>query len=227
MTDTLTNIVAVGVQGELELDELAQVFIDAFPVMDATEQQLALKLYNLLAEGKAVSSDRLAESVQMPLSDTQTILESWPGIFHNDEDGIVGFWGLTISKTDHRLKLDLNIVYTWCAWDTLFIPKLLNRTVQVTSLCAPTGEEITLIVSPNCVESTSSDDPMVSFLIPGERALKENITASFCHYVHFFPSRAAGEQWAVQYPGAFLLSVEDAFVVGKKINAVRYNQTFN
>ena len=227
MANTPTNTAAGGDQADPTLDVLAQVFIDAFPVMNATEQQLALKLYALLSEGKAVSPDRLAESAHMPLTDAKTILESWPGVFYDDEDCIIGFWGLTVKKMDHRLKVNHNIVYTWCAWDTLFIPELLNSTAQVTSLCAPTGEEITLIVSPNSVESTASDELMVSFLIPEESALKENITASFCHYVYFFPSRAAGEQWITERPGAFLLSLEDAFVVGKKMNAVRYKQALN
>jgi hypothetical protein len=50
------------------------------------------------------------------------------------------------------------------------------------------------------------------------------VTASFCHYVHFFRDREAGARWAAQHPGTFLLSLEEAFAVGKRMNAVRYRE---
>ncbi|MFQ5761346.1 MAG: organomercurial lyase, partial [Acidiferrobacterales bacterium] len=112
--------------------------------------------------------------------------------------------------------------YTWCAWDTLFIPQLLNRTVNITSTCAATGEEIKLTVSPTRVEAVEPSDVVVSFLVPEEKQLRENITASFCHFVYFFRSRKDGEAWIAEHDGTFLLSLDDAFMVGKKKNAIRF-----
>ena len=214
-------------QGEPALDDLSQIFIDAFPEMNKVEQQLALNLYALLAEGDAITLEFLARRNSIPLADVKRILDSWPGVFYDEENRIIGFWGIAVGEMGHKLAVNNKIVYAWCAWDTLFIPGLLNATANVISHCATTGDEIELTVRPDGVESAQSKEVVVSFLIPDESALKENITASFCHYVHFFVSRAAGEQWTADHPDTFLLSLKDAFLVGKKVNAARYHQTLD
>ena len=42
---------------------------------------------------------------------------------------------------------------------------------------------------------------------------------SFCHFVHLFASRDAGESWIVEHPGTFLLSLDEAFELGRLVNA--------
>lgn len=210
-----------------DLNRLAQFFIDAFPVMNIAEQRLALELYTLLSEGDAVMLERLSERAGMPLADVKKMLQSWPGVFYDDNQRIIGFWGIAVSKTDHHFEVNGKTVYTWCAWDTLFIPELLNATAHINSHCALSGDEIRLTISAKGIESAQPDQIVVSFLVPDEGELKENITTSFCHYVFFFRSREAGEHWVTEHPGTFLLSLDDAFAVGKKMNAVRYNLTLN
>jgi len=210
-----------------DLDRLAQFFIDAFPVMNITEQQLALKLYALLSDGDAVSLERLSERTSMPLAGVKLTLESWPGVFFDHKHRIIGFWGIAVDETSHHFEVSGKLVYTWCAWDTLFIPELLNTPAQITSHCASSGDEIRLTISPRGIESAQPDQTMVSFLVSDEGELKENITTSFCHYVFFFRSRETGEQWVAEHPGTFLLSLDDAFAIGKKMNAARYNLTQN
>ncbi|GMR05776.1 MAG: organomercurial lyase MerB [Gammaproteobacteria bacterium] len=208
-------------------DRLAQIFIDAFPVMNITEQQLALELYALLSEGDTVPLERLSERTGMPLAEVKTVLESWPGVFFDDNHCIVGFWGVAVDETNHHFKVDGKRVYTWCAWDMLFIPELLGATAHITSHCALSGDEITLTLSPRGIEYAQPDQIMVSFLIPEEGEFQENIITSFCHYVFFFRSRESGERWVAEHPSTFLLSLDDAFAIGKKMNAARYNLTLN
>ena len=195
--------------------------------MNITEQRLALKLYTLLSGGDAVPLERLSERVGMPLTDVKKIIESWPGVFYDDKNRIVGFWGIAVDEMSHHFVVNGKTVYTWCAWDTLFIPELLNTTAQITSHCALSGDEISLTISPTGIESAQPDQIMVSFLVPDEGELKENITTSFCHYVFFFHSQEAGEHWMAEHPGTFLLSLDEAFAVGKKMNAARYNLILN
>lgn len=214
-------------QAEPSMDDLGQIFIDASPDMNSVEQLLALNLYALLAEGDPVTLERLARRSSMVPGDVKKILGNWPAVFYDEEKRVIGFWGIAVSKMDHVLQVNNKTVYAWCAWDTLFIPELLNATVNVISHCPTTGNEINLSVHPDGVESTKSDEIVVSFLIPDEAALKEDVTASFCHYVHFFSSLAAGEQWTADHPDTFLLSLEDAFLVGKNVNAARYQQSLD
>lgn len=223
MIETPDNTAANDTPTVPDLDRLAQSFIDAFPVMNIAEQRMALTLYTLLSEGVAVSLERLSVCASRPLTDVKTMLESWPGVFYDDNHRIIGFWGIAVTETNHHIEVNGKTVYTWCAWDTLFIPELLNTTAQITSHCALSGYGITLTISPRGIESAQPDQIMVSFLVPDEGEFKENITTSFCHYVFFFHSQEAGEYWVADHPGTFLLSLDEAFSVGKKMNAARYN----
>lgn len=205
----------------LDRDALVRLFVEAFPILDAGGERLALALYRLLAEARSVSPADLANTLDRPVEDIKRLLDRWPGVFY--EDGrIVGFWGLTVKETPHRLAVNGNTVYAWCAWDTLWLPALLDATVNVTSRCAQTGETVRLCVSPARVESVAPASAVVSFLEPDVRELRERATTSFCHFVHFFRDRDAGARWVAAHPGTFLLAREAAFDIGRRVNAARY-----
>jgi len=226
MSKIPNNATANVVSMRPDLDRLAKFFIDAFPVLNLAEQRLALDLYGLLSEGNAVPLEFLSERAGMSLADLKTTLQNWPGVFYDDNHRIIGFWGIAIDEMPHRLEVNGKTVYAWCAWDTLFLPELLDTSAHITSHCASTGDEISLIISPMGIES-QSDQIMVSFLVPDNSELVENITTSFCQYVFFFRTRASAEHWVTEHPGTFLLSLGEAFTVGRKMNAARYNLTLH
>ena len=174
---------------------LVRLFIEAFPGIDADGQQLTLALYRLLATARPVPPASLASALDRPVEDVQCLLGQWPSVFRDDKGRIIGFWGLTVKETPHRLEVNGNTVYAWCAWDALWLPALLGATVNVTSRYAQTGEAVRFRVSPGRVESVAPAAVAVSFLKPDVRALRERATTSFCHFVHFFRDREAGEQW--------------------------------
>lgn len=136
---------------------------------------------------------------------------------------MIGFWGLTITRLSptHRLEVDGRNLFAWCAWDTLFLPGILAVTARVESVCPTTGEAITLVVSPEGVVETSHPSAMVSFLVP-DQAFDADVIQSFCHFVHFFASEDAGQAWTAKHPGTFLLSLEDAFELGRLVNALNF-----
>jgi len=151
-------------------------------------------------------------------------LDQWTSVIYNNTGEITSFLGITVNETHHRMHINGKTSFTWCAWDTLFIPELVDATAEVRSSCTTTNKSITLTVTPKGVRSTPADI-WVSFLLPDKKAIKENVTTSFCCHVRFFCSRAAGEIWAAQNDGTFLLSLDDAFNIGKKVNAARYADT--
>ncbi|GMQ89948.1 MAG: organomercurial lyase MerB [Gammaproteobacteria bacterium] len=221
MTTTHTSMVQA-IQPPPDLDKLAETFVAAFPGLDAEGQGLAMTLYRLLSEGQAVSYERLAQALNTPTETVSQTLSQWPAVFYDESGHIIGFWGLTVKKTRHRLHVDGATVYAWCAWDTLFLPELLGATATVTSTCAASGGQIRLTVSPTRIEAAEPGDVVVSFLVPEKEELRKNVTTSFCHFVYFFRSRKDGETWVDEHDGTFLLSLEDAFVVGQKKNALRF-----
>ena len=126
-----------------------------------------------------------------------------------------GFWGLTVQEMPpHQLVLDGHKLWAWCAWDTLFLPRRLGAALDVASRCPTTGQEITLRVAPDGVISVEPANVVVSILEPN-RPFDADVIASFCHYVHFFVDAEAGENWTSEHPGTFLISLEEAFELGR------------
>lgn len=223
---TTTNTAEIKSQGTVQLthdlNKLVNLFVNTFPQLSVDDQHLTLKLYQLLAEGEPVSYSRLSKALGQSTDVAKETLAQWPGVFYDESDRIVAFLGLSVEKTQHQLVVNGRTVYSWCAWDTLFIPGLLNTTVNISSICGASGEEVKLTASPSGIESVVPGDAVMSFIIPDENDLRENITANFCHFVYFFRSFKDGEAWISRHDGTFLLSLEEAFKVGQLVNAARY-----
>jgi len=109
----------------------------------------------------------------------------------------------------HQYESGGQVLYAWCAWDTLFLPARLGQAAHVTSACPVTGELIRLAVTPDGITETSHPEALVSFLMP-DGPFDSGVIESFCHFVHFFASRRAGGQWAAGHPGTFLLTLGEA-----------------
>ena len=205
------------------LDVLASAIARAAPDMNAEQERIALSVYRSLAQGAPMGPDDIAEHAGASTERVQALLRSWPGVFLDNAERVVGFWGLTILRLSptHRLEMNGRELFAWCAWDTLFLPELLSGRAVVESSCPVTGETISLVVSPSGILETSHPGAVVSFLLP-ERDFDSDIVRSFCHFIYFFSSRDAGEQWTSAHPGTFLLSLGEAFDLGSRVNHVNF-----
>ncbi len=205
--------------------QISDFVVQAFPEINKEQQLLSLCLYRSLALGKSVAVEQLQKKTGLTAEFISQSLQSWSGVFFDDNKYVTGFWGLTTRETSHRLNVNGQTSYTWCAWDSLFIPALLSETVQVSSLCPVTKRKIELEISPDQVKVIGDKTLYVSFLVLDEAEMKEDIIAKFCHFVYFFDSKSVAEQWLSEHHGTFLLSLDDAFSIGKNFNAARYNLT--
>lgn len=125
----------------------------------------------------------------------------------------------------HRFTVNGWTLYTWCAWDTLFLPELIGETARVESTCPVTGQVVRLVVSPQAIIEREPAGAVMSFLTPEAARVQEDVITHFCHFVHFFRSAEAGQQWASEHEGTFLLSMPDAFTLARRKNAIRYPDT--
>jgi alkylmercury lyase len=206
--------------------ELAATFVAAFPVFNTFEQRVSIELYRQLARGKPVASADLA----LPLgASTETIdqtLERWPETFFDRERYVVGYRGLSIPaayESTHRISFGGEYLSAWCAWDTLFLPQLVGRRAFVESTSPDSHEVVSLTVTPERVETVDPADPWMSFLRPGASTLPENVMTTFCHFVHFFASRTAGETWVAQRPETLLLlTISEAHELARRKNELQY-----
>lgn len=204
------------------IHELARRFAGAFPLLSVPDQHLALALYRRLARGRAVEPAALAAAAGREPGEVEALLSGWPGLFRDDAGRITAFLGLSTAETVHRFEVDGSTLFTWCAWDALFLPRLLGATAQVVSACPVTGTPVHLTVAPHGVESVHPHETVVSFLMPAEEELRRHTTASFCHFVHFFASPPAAGEWLAQHPEAWTLDLAEAFALGAAVNEARY-----
>jgi alkylmercury lyase len=205
-------------QVAVSIKELEEKIVGAVPPLDPTSRLVVVRLYRLLAEGKPVPVRRLAKAVDLLEETISEILSRHPA-YYDEQGAVIGFGGLTVVEMPpHLFQVEGRRLFTWCAWDSLFIPSILGKTAEVTSVEPLTRKPISLTVAPDGVKRITPKTTVVSFLTP-DRAFDRNVIENFCHFIHFFSSPEAGEAWTAKHPGTFLLSLDDAFALGQQINA--------
>ena len=204
------------------LRELLDLFPPEFLRLTPEEQRVSINLCRLLAEGHPVGVPHLADQARLDEDSVRRLLQAWPGVYFDDAGRIIGYWGLALPEMDHRFEVNGRRLFTWCAWDSLFIPAILRTTAAVTSRCPETGVSIRLNVSPNGLEQIEPAGTVMSFLRPEVARVRENVMLHFCRFVHFFASSAAGARWVARTPGTFLLSLENAYELGRRKNMAQY-----
>ena len=175
-----------------------------------------LPLMQLLANGAPVTIEQLATAVHRSPDEVTEALHQFAEIDYDEAGRVVGA-GLSLLPTPHRFEVNGHALFAWCALDTLAFPALLERTAQVSSSCPVTGATIHLTVTPERMERLDPPDAVVSIVVPAEGEASCNVREAFCIYSHFLRSRETAAPWLVEHPGAILLSVEEAFQLGREI----------
>jgi alkylmercury lyase len=196
----------------LSLEALAESLAGTFPGCD--DAPLARALLRELARGEPVSPIALASVAGRDEQQTTETLARWPNVRRDEQGRVEAFGGLSLRPTKHRFEVGGRPLYTWCAWDTLFLPALLDDHAQVESTCTMTGTEVRLTVAPDRVLAAHPEDVRVSFPAP-EQTTTDEIVESFCCHVQFLAGADAAGRWAGARPGIFALRLADAFELGR------------
>ena len=203
------------------VDALIQALHSASRPLDAAGQRLAVALYRTLAKGRPVAATELASRTDRSVQEVTATLDGWPNVFYDQHRQVIAFWGLALPEMPHRIQVASRVLHAWCAWDPLFIAPLLGEPARVASTCPVTAQPVSLTVTPNGVGDVCPPEAVVSFLVP-TKPWDEDVIRSFCHYVRYFAAEEAGRRWMATHPGTFLLSVEQAFEVGRRFNQGRF-----
>jgi alkylmercury lyase len=193
------------------LDQLAEDIVDIIPRLEETDQRIGVALIRRLAKGAPVAFATLAADVAMPETEVAERMDRMPGLYRDDDGRVVGYFGITVVEMGkHRLHLDGHTVSAWCAWDTLFLPDVLGRTVAVTSRSPNDDDPISLTVTAEGPRDVTPPETVVTFAPPSADFVNDTI-ASFCHYVHFFPSPGSAAKWTAEHPDTFAVPLADAY----------------
>jgi alkylmercury lyase len=167
-----------------------------------------------LARGRPVPVDDLARVTGRSVAEARDGLGGLPDTEYDASGAVVGH-GITLRETPHRFTVDGQALYTWCALDTLIFPTVLDRPAQVVSPTPGSGEPVTLSVDPAAgVTALEPATAVVSVLVPDGGS---SVRAAFCNQVHFFATPAAAADWLSEHPGGTVLTVADAFDLGRRL----------
>jgi alkylmercury lyase len=199
--------------GDRSVERLGQAIIAAMPELDEMDQRVAAGIYRLMSLGHPVERAAIADSSGIAVDQVGAKLDAWPGVFRDAKGRVVGFWGHTLAKLDpeYRLVADGRTTFAWCALDTLFIPGVIGKTVRVEASDPVSGQPVSLVVEG---AGTREVNPP-SALAVSDGPFGYDVIESFCHRVLFFASEETGARWIAEHPGSRLLSVGEAFEVGR------------
>jgi alkylmercury lyase len=198
--------------------EIADLEVDAFTDLiatgdfDAAGRQVISAVYDALAEGEPVSIDAVAQALGRSSQDVAETVSRCNVEFKDEL--IVGFGGLSLIETAHAFELRDRRLYTWCAWDPLFIALILGEEARVESVCPVTRTVVSLTVGPTGVRDVTPSTAVLSMRIPDESCRKDTIT-NFCSVVLLFATDDAANQWIAGREGAFVMDLHRAFELGQ------------
>jgi len=182
------------------------------------EQRLAAAVLRLLAAGAPASIPAAAAAARIPESRAGQVLRSWPAVFWDDDDRVTGFWGLALAEMPHRIRHAGTDLYAWCAFDPLFLARVIGD-LDVATADPVTGEAITYHISQDgAITGASHPHAVLSFLRP-DQPWDDDVMTTFCHYVLHFTGPATAQRWTADHPGTFVISLGDAAELARRHTA--------
>lgn len=181
--------------------------------LDCTQDVACRKIFRQLAEtGQPLVPMDVASRLQISLECLADQLAHAPDTEFDHKGNIIG-WGITLVPTQHQFWVKGHALFTWCAFDTVLFPSLLQTRVQVRSMCQTTGQPITFRATPEEITDLVPATSVLSLTLPSARC--ECVRGTFCTQSHFFQTREAALPWIALHPEAMLLSVEEAAALGR------------
>lgn len=207
---------------DAQLEVIAKALLQT-PDTSSSLRPLRRQLTRLLAQGRPVAPAQLAVAMRSSLDEITAALQEIPELEY-DEHGNIAGKGLTLIPTPHQFHVNHHPLFTWCAWDALYFPVLLHCSAHVISTCPVTAETIRFTATPEQICDLDPPGAMISLVIPEATACSTNVRGAFCCYSHSFSSPEAATSWQQAHPDALLLSVEEAYQVGKFVVQARSQQ---
>jgi len=185
-----------------DLDGYWTTLDDAAPTFGIDEQRAAVSLYRELAKGRPLTADDFARAAHLSPDRADVLLASpaiRPFLYHDEHGRIAGFGGLAVVPMHHRLLLPDRELWTWCAWDGLFIPQILAMDARVESRDPQSGELVQLHISGRgALSDAFPANSVMSFLAPDAsdfRRSADTVMTRFAAMRLMKPTRGAGTRW--------------------------------
>lgn len=192
------------------------------PSIGPDAPRFVIELWRHLTDGRPVSPEQVERTLANLGISREVLTQLKVGLEYDGQGNIVGAVGLSLNPaSSNRLQINDHTLYTWCAWDALFIPLFLNQPVVVDALSPTTGDTIRIKPTLKGIEYNEPSSAVVSIVVPqigavSEAMSPEDVWNAFCHHVHFFSSREAANEWfAGKKYKPVILSIEEGYELGR------------
>lgn len=214
--------------GDKEIGERFQQYLQEghFLAVQPDLIPLSLVLYRRLGEGVAVQRETLADDLGIPAADVGRLLAKLPpSTVDIDQDGsVIAFGGLSIAEGNHEFHVDGRELYTWCVFDGLFLPQLLEKPATLITRCPITGSKIEIDLTRERIIRVNPAQPVMSLVAPESEACCDDLRGAFCNHVNFFSDQVVFATWAAEKTDVTSVSVERAHSLAMQRNRLRYRQ---
>ena len=187
-----------------------------FPDFGADGARLVAPLFARLGQGRPVAPADLAAEAGWPVAAVNEQFRQWWGIRFDEAGRIIGFWGLDLEPTRHRLRLGERELFAWCAWDTLFLPYLLGEEIEVISPCPASGRDLRLRIGPEGVREPAEVGACLALKLPDPDRVRNGVREAFCCGVDFVTDTAA-EQWCRDHDDRHRLTLDEGYRLGRGV----------
>lgn len=218
---------------EFSLVDITQAMLEQKQAHFASPDSVAVHhaIYRSIAAGKPVSPQHIADATGFPVEDISPAFDDLRkgGADFDALGNLVGFM-LSMVPTQHGFILNGRELYTWCAFDALFLPGFLGRTAQVKSVCPATGHTIQLTVSPQGIQNPRPAEAVLSLTVPGISAAcapgqKGGAAGASCSSIDFFANRQVATEWLGPDTDLAILSLDQAWHVAYEARIKPYRHT--
>ena len=194
--------------------------------------RLLLRILRTLGQGRPVSVeqvDQLIDELGISRDDGRALVSQVAE--RGPDESVVGMFGLTLNETQHRLTVNGNQLFTWCALDTLFLPIVLGQSTSIESESPMGNAKVRLTVSPRRVEAVEPAGAVVSIVAvdpdTADISSVEAVWGTFCNHVFFFATRSDAQAWAAgrdNRDAIEIVSVDEAFELGQLLSSTLLSQ---
>jgi alkylmercury lyase len=187
-------------------------------------QQLSIALYRLLGRGAPATREELAAAAGLQLDRIEPFLREFlpSAVVIDDRGAVLAFGGLSLAPTHHRVVMGGTTLYTWCAFDALFLPEILGKSATLVTHCPASGAELTVELAPGAVRAARPSGCVVSIVTPDTKACCDNLRKAFCDHVNLFKDEQAFRAWSRDRREVGCVTLEEAQIFARQRNALRY-----
>lgn len=187
-------------------------------------QEASLAIYRALLKGSAVDLNIIAKDLKLSRGKLDQVLALLPkSTIDFDENGkIVAFVGFSLIPANHQFFAGGKEFYTWCVFDALFLPSLLQTGARLVTKCPETDEKIEVYLSDQTVLSASPAAPVLSLVATTGDACCHDIRGAFCNHVNLFKDQATFDTWSKGKDRTLAVPLKKGFAMALQRNEWRY-----